>query len=363
MVILLLPFIYWIVGFAPIRAAIKQFKSLLIIFVVLSIIGLLGAFVGAIFVNTDLMLVNVFAIFRLLFDCLLIYLTVVLVGFYRLGIYSALSLGLVISCLLNLVDWMGRGMAYESLAGQNTLGFVIALGFPYILFRLLFRSVNIYRLVMNLLVVLIVVVSGLLTWSKGAWIGMLITTTILVIYWGAASVKKSITAIVLVMAVSFIATEFFGSQLYKLVETEITASAGSASNEMREVQILNGILIGLEYPFGVGNKTYYTAARSLGLEFVSGGTPPDPHNSYVHVMSGFGLIGLIPYLLIMFYPMYILLRVRALMPARDFVMQCVVLISIYFQGMVTGEVFTQPLAWVLMGSCLGVSWAYTQRKS
>lgn len=362
LLILLSPFIYWIIGPSRLRAALEQFRGFLVSLAALSFIGLLGTLNGAFFINADLMLQNVLAVFRLLFYGLLVFYTATLVHHYRISIHGAIAIGLATSCILNITAWVDRGMEFESLPGQNTLGFVIALGFPYILYRLLFGKIGLLNRTANLGLVTLVAVSALLTWSKGTWLGILIITCVMLAYWGSKSLKKFVIGCVLVTSVVLITSELFGSQVYRLVETEMTASAGSASNEMRATQILNGVIVGLEYPLGVGNKSYYQAARGLGLEFVADGAPPDPHNAYAHVMSGFGAVGLVPYLLIMTYPLTILWRARRSMPANDFLMQASILISIYFQGLVTGEVFTQPLAWALIGSCLGFVWMYTTKK-
>jgi O-antigen ligase len=136
-----------------------------------------------------------------------------------------------------------------------------------------------------------------------------------------------------------------------IFETEISASEGSSSNEMRIAQIMNGIHIFISNPLGIGNASYPAAAESIGLTFPQG-TPPDPHNTYIQVLSGFGILGATAYCLALAYLPFTVLS-RQMQARHQKWPALLVLFSLYFQGLFIGELLTQPLSWILFGHILG----------
>jgi len=267
---------------------------------------------------------------------------------YDFDLTVHLLMGTVFTSIWNFWDFFSGNATTNSLAGQNPLGYCLSATLPLVAYKLFSPKEK------NILlwgpVLLLLTGATVLTWSKAAWLNVaIIMVTFSLIQ--VVKNKRYITTLALAttLAIIYITLQ---DDISWILETEISASEGSSSNEMRISQILNGINIFVQHPWGIGNATYPAAAESMGLKFPQG-TPPDPHNSYIQVLAGFGLIGLVTYVLALAYiPYTVMIKTRSV--SGDFRwLALLVTFSLYFQGLFIGELLTQPLSWILFGYIFG----------
>lgn len=285
----------------------------------------------------------------------------------RLGLYLALTtlsaaitrtskfdlttpilMGTAFASIWNFWDLFSGHATTNSLAGQNPLGYCLSVTLPLVANKIFStrRSTQIFWG----LVFLLLIGATILTWSKAAWINVAIVVMALAIIQIVKNKRYIATLTLITILITLYAS--LHESISWILETEISASEGSSSNEMRIAQILNGVRIFTEHPWGIGNATYPAVAESMGLKFPQG-TPPDPHNSYIQVLTGFGLIGLISYMLALAYIPYITLN-RTRINSREFRWLAILItFSLYFQGLFIGELLTQPLSWILFGYIFG----------
>ncbi len=322
----------------------------------LTISGMFG-FLVSFYFDVDFAARNLGALFRVVFFLGLVLFTAAITRVYeRYDIATWLVFGVVLACFLNVLDFFFGNSTTISLAGQNPLGISISVLLPLVL--MYFYDASKAKKIVWLVILILMLVSALLTWSKAAWINVLVVS--LVVFLSRLRGRKGFVASVVVLLLSLAIAFQFQGEISKIYQTELSASEGSSSNEMRMAQIKNGVEIFSEYPLGVGNATYPAVAEYLGLYFPQS-IPPDPHNAYIQVLVGFGMQGFLCYLLILAYVAYRVIWLRRVMSMNEWVAAFLVIFSLYFQGLFSGELFTQPLAWVLFGYYFGKSSAKVLR--
>jgi len=256
--------------------------------------------------------------------------------------------GTTFASIWNLWDFFSGNATTNSLAGQNPLGYCLSATLPLVTDKLFCTKRNTRPLWGA--VFLLFTGATVLTWSKAAWINVTIIIMMALIIQIFRN-KRYIGALALIVTLTLIYASLHESISW-ILETEISASEGSSSNEMRIAQILNGIKIFADHPWGIGNATYPAVAEDMGLKFPQG-TPPDPHNSYIQVLTGFGMIGAISYALALAYIPYITIK-RTKNKSSEFRWLAILItFSLYFQGLFIGELLTQPLSWILFGYIFG----------
>ena len=332
--------------------SIKDYLSLFVIFL---LVGLMGVTFGVIFIGDEYAIKNIFSILRLSFYLIVIVITISIVSFSSFNIYKSLLWGGFFASIVNLVFWFSNGNLFVSLPGQNMLGFVISIIFSYSLYLCIYERANFLSNIINISILFLLSFAVLLTWSKGAWINI----CMIVLFMGirfiltAPLFSKFVFSIGIMVLTLFIWCNY-SQHIIRIISVEISASEGSRSSELRVEQIYGGLIVGLNYPFGTGNKTYPLALKEIGFQFSSSKKlPPDPHNSYAQVMSGFGAFGLSIYLLLLLYPLLFLHKNKYLIPVDRVFLHLCIIFSVYFQALFTGQAFTQPICWVVFGAVMG----------
>ena len=329
----------------------KLFFLLSILFLVSSVPGL----VTSVFFDTDIAIRNIVAIFRF---CSYIIIVLFCAALARqcgeLILIKPIVFGVIFSCAWNLIDSLGNER-FESLAGQSPLGISTTVAFAFI--APFFYHAQGWRKLLLFLLVLLFLASLLMTWSKGAWLNAIVLGALILVLKlrGKRGLYTSATVALLATCIIFV----FQSEISRVVSTEISSSAGSRSNEMRIDQILNGLKIFSNYPLGVGNATYPVAAEELRLLFVQTQTPPDAHNAYIHVLVGFGLAGFIFYSGMLLYSFMRLVDRRSLVDDPISFGLFLAFLSVNFQGLFSGQHFTQPLSWMIIACILAYSKKYS----
>jgi hypothetical protein len=262
--------------------------------------------------------------------------------------------GVLIICLVNIMaTYDGEFEFFDALPGQNSLGNQIGIIVPFVLYQLLKTNSGTRKTVLNGIILFILVFSALLTWSKGAWIVVLMSFFLMM--WMAVANKNlnkyvsKRSLLFLIIVVLAIAIPSF-SFISRVVEVEISASDGSDSNDQRLASALSGIAIGLIYPFGIGGAKYSLGAARLDMEIPW--IMPDPHNTYAHVLSWAGVVGLGFFLFLFFYPFWLVLSFRKSLGGY-FLIYVSMLIAIYINSNFGGEFLTQPASWAIFALIIG----------
>lgn len=266
----------------------------------------------------------------------------------KFDLVTPILAGTAFASIWNFWDFFSGHATTNSLAGQNPLGYCLSATLPLVADKL-FSTRRSTQLLWGF-VFLLLIGATILTWSKAAWINVAIVMMALAIIQIVKNKRYVATLTLIATLITLYAS--LHESISWILETEISASEGSSSNEMRIAQILNGVRIFSEHPWGIGNATYPAVAENMGLKFPQG-TPPDPHNSYIQVLTGFGLIGLISYMLALAYIPYITVNSTRIKSSEFRWLAILIAFSLYFQGLFIGELLTQPLSWILFGYIFG----------
>lgn len=329
---------------------ILKLRLFLFIAALFIIIFSVGNFIGIFVFESDIR--SVFILFRQVF-----YLFILIPVFATLATertaewyLTAFLLGVIVSVGINFYSWHAVGDSL-SLPGQNPLGSQISAIFPFVLYCFFKGRAGFFKQLVNLLVLLILLAAALLTWSKAAWVSVLVSSAVLIamLFFGAQSfnTKKRIAGF-LIFALIILLIKLPG--IMEIVNTEISASTGSRSNEQRILSAVSGIIIGTHYPAGVGGANYSSAVERLTIDVLW--VMPDPHNSYAQVLSWAGILGFPLFLFLFFYPMWLVVRNRKILGEYGFV-YISILSGIYISANFSGEYLTQPLSWSLFALITG----------
>lgn len=319
-------------------------------FALLIISGLPGTIFSAAIAD-EYLLRNFGAIVRLICFLIIAIFSSTLYNHYKINILKPIAAGAIASSVANIIDFFFGDGSTVSLAGQNPLGISISISYSFLLLYF-FEAKGLVKAA-TFIGLAILGIAALLTWSKASWINVAVIVLICLTYRTITDKRKMSTSFLIIASVLAIAF-IFDEEISRILRTEMSASEGSSSNEMRVAQSLNGLIIFFNYPFGIGNSTYPAMADKLRLYFPQH-TPPDPHNAFVHILSAFGLFGFFFYSLIIIYIVYHLYRTRKTIASNSMLCLSLTLFSLLFQGLFSGEAFTQPVSWLILGFVLGVT--------
>jgi len=227
--------------------------------------------------------------------------------------------------------------------GSNVLGGILALLFPTLLLKLT-KTKTIKKSIICFLILFSYLFIVLLTRSKGCWLTIGFVFLIMAPFLFR---KYKILSLLIIISITI-------SVLYipykRIYQSEIMASRLSV--QVRKEYALSGLSLAFQYPiFGIGTKNYRELSSQPSIKTLT--KSPDPHNTYIHVAVGSGLIGFLLFLPLFFFPLFQLIKYWKKLEPNYRITYLATLCAIYLYGMFIGEMFTQHLSWVLIAIILG----------
>jgi len=331
-------------GWCRINSFYRRHQILILMSLSLMIFASIGFFVGAMYTEDNR------SIFQLIRFFLFLFIIFQLPLFYSVSdqgapedVLKLMFIGVLIASIINWLAFFGGAYSDPSLPGQNTIGQQVALFLPLLLYWSIVQN-GLFKRFFVIGLVVFLVATSLFSWSKGSWVGIIISFALFPLMSGRKSVGTILLIACLVLAVAF----QFSEIILKLIETEFSASEGSGSNQQRIATILSGIYIARDFPFGVGAAYEAVASRYIsetGMLWIQ----PDPHNTLAHVASVGGFGALASYGLIYCAAIYALFRAKHLNKHFRWA-----LAAILFNGFLlmqfSGAFFTQAFWWLILGA-------------
>lgn len=254
----------------------------------------------------------------------------------------AMTLGVVVSSLINWVLFIFIESSSSELPGQNGIGQNVALFFPFLVYWLEVTHTRFKKMILFLALFLFLVTS-LFSGSKGSWLAVSGGGIIILLFSGRRGVNLAVSIGLLTLPI--LVTYYH--EVASIVNFEILASAGSNSNSQRLAAILSGIYIASDYPFGVGTAYEYFASMYMS-ETRMHWVMPDPHNTWAHVASQAGFFGFFFFLLINLSGLLSVLASKTL-DRRFKVCLVAIFMVASFLMQLSGEFVTQAFWWLLLG--------------
>jgi len=328
---------------------IKRLSLFLSISVVLMIIFFIGNMVGMVFfeinVNTLFIFLRQSLYFFLLIPIIASLVTERSIKWYLLSFLF----GVLFASYINYYSYFSYNL--RCVPGRNVIGYQISVIFPFVLYCTL-RECIFYKKIIETFILFSLLFIVFLTWSKGAWLTIIITSFVMICMLVCTKeyiAKHTIKINLIVTTLILVALIFFNfSFISYIVKTEIEVS--SLSTISRIYSIKTAIQLSLKYPFGVGATNYLQAANIEGIELSHSLTTP--HNAYGHILSWVGIIGFPFFLILYFYPLWLVFSNRKILGEYKFI-YIPMLLGIYFSANTGGVYVTQPFVWVLFAMIIG----------
>lgn len=241
--------------------------------------------------------------------------------------------GLVFSLLFN---WFTANISsFFSLPGQNSLGYLLSI---YLMV--------IYHEIKNSIFKTILIISCLIsiffTLSKSAIILEVFFIFFVLFnnfkqFFTFKKVLISFLSLIILINVFKNDIILVWDFLDSVLNTEISASEGSESNDQRVKLVLNGLYIGYIYPFGVGSGHYKDAVEVTNSVFPVLWIQPDPHNAFAHIAYSGGIIALVLYFLFLLF---------GFLKIEKNVNVYILFLFFLFNGLFHGETLTQNFFYI-----------------
>jgi hypothetical protein len=286
-----------------------ELRFFLVVSTIFTMLFSIGTLAGALIFDANsrdiFILLRQFLYFFLLVPILATLTSRVSINFYL----NSYLIGVLFSCIFNNAANFKDGFDFFSaFPGQNPLGIQIAIIFPLVIYQFFKKDNGILKVLVNGAIFLIFILSAMLTWSKGAWISV-VMSFFLILWMKNFKINSNnyknkwavVIFIIMVLAIIFPNISVFS----RIFEVEISSSTGSNSNEQRLMAAFASAAIGLKYPFGIGGSNYPLAARQFDIDFFW--IMPDPHNAYAHALSWAGIVGFPFFIFLFFYPLWLVL--------------------------------------------------------
>ena len=239
------------------------------------------------------------------------------------GTFKAVGIAATILMAMALVGYAGGRAAVESMYDTNDLAYVLVTVFPItVAFAMVSRSAR--HRVPWMLIALGLVVTVLLTSSRGGFVGLLASTAVIVLFParsgsmqdGTSKTSKSRVVVSLVACVSLAVTiwPFLPSDTKERLETTFSLSGDynlDQNNDKGRLQIWTRAMTALaQRPIGYGVDTFPM------VTFRFGGRMMAPHNSFVQTAVELGILGLYFFLRIYYLALKGLAEARRRLGAR-----------------------------------------------
>tara|TARA_B100000212_G_scaffold280492_1_gene220333 strand:+ start:2811 stop:4043 length:1233 start_codon:yes stop_codon:yes gene_type:complete len=324
----------------------KTFNDLYIIYSFLFFSTIPGV-IFSFFIDPNYGFRNLLSLIRLVIYLFSVFFIGCLINRYNINPKKGIYLGFLITAIYNIYDffYISSDNLIIALKGENDIGYTASIVYAVYIGDLLIRKTKIN--LVNFIFVCLIVFITFLSWSKSAWL-IILLLTFLLLYHSFRNRKNIYFILSLIIIINAIYL-FFESQILNIIITEYTSSLGSESNEERLSMMSNAFKIFLQYPFGVGNNTYPLMNEILGFKsFQYGGRPPDPHNTYLQVLVGSGILGFLSYIFSIFY----LIRKAFALSSNNnksyILVPFLAFLACFIQAFFSGITFTQPISWVIV---------------
>lgn len=252
-------------------------------------------------------------------------------------------IGVFISSIVNWLIFFGSGHPDLFLPGQNAIGQQVALFFPLLVYlfsceKRLFITIIVFG------VIVFFIATSLFSWSKGSWLVILNSIAFYLLF----SSRRDLGGNLLIACLLIVIFLIYSEDLLRIIDTEISASDGSGSNEQRIASFWSGIYIARDFPFGAGAAYEILAGRYVeeaGLLWIQ----PDPHNTLSHIASVGGFGALVSYCLLHCAAFYALFRARGINRRLRLTIVTMLINGVLLMQF-SGEFFTQAFWWLVLGT-------------
>lgn len=206
-----------------------------------------------------------------------------------------------------------EGIGPADAMGSNEFGILLAAIIPLAL-PFLFRG-KLYEKIFCLLSLVFIVNAFILCNSRGAFLSFIVAGVYVFFFIANRKIKKYlvISSLCIIPALLYLADEHFVQRISSLWRSEIGSEESlDQLTSGRWLIFKHGLLIAKDNPMGAGPEGFRALARFYMpedmLTFRPGSTygVRAAHNSYLQVLVEQGIIGLILFLIICFYTMYLL---------------------------------------------------------
>lgn len=238
--------------------------------------------------------------------------------FFTLGILVNL-INVYVSWNINPRHWNNMILLDNEYINRNTTYYLLVFSIPIAVYLMQGLSKKIYR-VLSLVLLLFIIVTNIFTQSKGAWLALAIILPV-ILFLNLLKIthkkvlKYTASLIIIILMMVLVYSYNIGG-----VNTEVSnyfdsrLGSYSADEDLRLDYKIVGIKIGLNNLItGVGVKNFHNAVLSYGSHL----STSDPHDVYVGIFSETGTIGFAIYLIILFYPLYYLMKLYSKTKEND----------------------------------------------
>lgn len=285
---------------------------------------------------------------------------------FRVFFISAMFVGVLATGMLLWIFWLMEKQYFLSIPmlhlrdhellgislNRNTFGLYLAMGFPLGVYLYSYASSTVGRLcIMGLIWFLII--STVLTFSRGAWIGLALLLLIYSVYFLHTSLTRS-KLIMSLTVIMFIVIGYVLSNIKDYLEV-LSGWAQLIDDDTRVAFVKDSIQIIIQYPlFGVGPGNYLTAAVQLDLNATK-----DPHNAFLWIGAEYGLFGFLIVSGLIFYPLFYIFNMKILMKRyfnrRELYLIFSLACYLSVRALTTGVVVSSELIWTVIALTITMS--------
>ncbi|MDN5126834.1 O-antigen ligase family protein [Aliarcobacter butzleri] len=268
-----------------------------------------------------------------------------LIKHYKIDISNLLSIwmfAIFVSSFLYYFDSPEYIDKLLYLRGENVLGLYVSIVifFAMYFFHKNYENKRFLKTIVYMSLVVFFLATSLFTWSKSSWVSIIIGVLFILII--NTFKRKKLFFILLLSTILGVNILLNIELINSLILNEWSASSGSQSNDQRIGAILAGLKESLyTYFIGVGPKNYPIALDYFNIDDVHW-IIPDPHNAYVQLISEYGLLSFIAFLMYIF-KIYKLLDFNNLIELYI----AATFISMLVFANFSGEVITQQFIFML----------------
>ena len=229
----------------------------------------------------------------------------------------------------------------QSIVNRNFLGFILSPGIGLSLAKMIIDKKKSIKIICFILFLLFSI-SSLLTFSKGAWLSLLIPITaimlIIVIDNKFSFLKKMIIGISI--PVTFLIIQIISLSLNNSLLLSIQARLDSNFNSTRLEFLFEAIRISLEYPLlGIGPQAYQA------IQYL----PIDPHNAILGMSSEIGIIAASLMTLILFINFKSIIQIKNKNKSDKWLILFFFYLSLLIHIPLQGLPFSLKYLWILFG--------------